>query len=67
MKKGNNMDSDTLLSATKTQKLIIAEWATLLSVFLGCFMFLFYKIEKQAERTDHLYEMFIDLIKEGRK
>lgn len=61
------MDSDTLLSATKTQKLIIAEWATLLSVFLGCFMFLFYKIEKQAERTDHLYEMFIDLIKEGRK
>jgi hypothetical protein len=65
-------------STLKTHRLIIAEWATLLSVFLGCFIFLFYKIEKQAERTDHifeiqsnrsdrLYEMFIDLIKEGRK
>ena len=48
------------------------------SIFLGCFIFLFYKIEKQSERTDHLfeiqssrsdrlYEMFIDLIKESKK
>lgn len=57
---------DTSISDTKTHRLIIAEWVTLLSVFLGCFMFLFYRIEKQGERTDHLYEMFIDLIKEGR-
>lgn len=66
------------LSVAKTHRLIIAEWATLLSVFLGCFIFLFYKIEKQSERTDHifeiqsarsdkLYEMFIDLLKEGKK
>ena len=66
----------------KTYRLIIVEWATLLSVFLGCFLFLFYKIEKQSEknehfaevqsekletqaaRTDRLYEMFIELIKE---
>jgi hypothetical protein len=61
------METEVSISSSKTHKLIIAEWATLLSVFLGCFMFLFYKIEKQAERTDHLYEMFIDLIKEGRK
>lgn len=25
------------------------------------------KIDQQASRTDHLYEMFIDLLKEGRK
>ena len=25
------------------------------------------KIDRQAERTDKLYEMFIDLLKEGRK
>jgi hypothetical protein len=79
------MDSETILSATKTQKLIIAEWATLLSVFIVCFLFLFYRIEKlddrcnqlhqdlttvmqaQTERSDHLYEMFIELVKEGRK
>lgn len=70
--------NNTSISDTKTHRLIIAKWATLLSVFLGCFMFLFYRIEKQGERTDnlaeiqaarsdHLYEMFIDLIKEGRK
>jgi hypothetical protein len=60
------MENETKSQNLKTHRLIIAEWATLLSVFVGCFMFLFYKIEKQAERTDHLYEMFIDLIKEGR-
>lgn len=61
-----------------THRLIIAEWATLGAILVGCFMFLFSKIERQAdrsdeqfakqtERSDHLYEMFIDLIKETRK
>ncbi len=61
------MDNEANISAAKTHRLIIAEWVTLISVFLGCFLFLLYKIEKQSERTDHLYEMFIDLIKEHRK
>ena len=78
------MENETTTSAAKTHRLIIAEWVTLISVFVGCFLFLFHKIEKQSERTDslivimneqfakqtersdHLYQMFIDLIKEGR-
>lgn len=61
------MDIDNALANTKTHRLIIAEWITLLTVFGACFLFLLYKIERQSERTDRLYEMFIDLIKEGRK
>jgi len=43
---------------------------TIISVFLMLWYFTNHidaKIEKQGERTDRLYEMFIDLIKEGRK
>jgi hypothetical protein len=58
------MQNEAALSAAKTHRLIIAEWITLATVFLGCFLFLLYKIEKQSERTDHLYEMFIDLLKD---
>jgi len=61
------MENEARISAAKTHRLIIAEWVTLISVFIGCFLFLLYKIEKQSERTDHLYEMFIDLVKENRK
>ena len=50
------------------------EWATTLGVFIACFIFLHnqinaldQKIERQSARTDKLYEMFIDLIKEGKK
>lgn len=46
--------------AIKTHRLIIAEWATLLSVFIGCFLFLFYRMEKQSERSDALYTSFQD-------
>ena len=58
---------------TKIPKLIIVEWATILGVFIVCFMFLFSeikhletKIDQQSARTDRLYEMFIDLLK-GKK
>lgn len=61
------MENEAMMSAAKTHRLIIAEWVTLISVFIGCFLFLLYKIEKQSERTDHLYEMFIDLVKENRR
>lgn len=42
---------------------------TIISVFLMLWYFTNHietKFEKQSERTDRLYEMFIDLLKEGR-
>lgn len=49
---------------SQTYKLIFTEWITTIAVIIGCFGYLAYKIEKQADRTDHLYEMFIELVKE---
>jgi len=48
----------------KTYKLIVTEWITTIAVFVTCFGYLSYKIERQADRTDRLYEMFIDLLKD---
>lgn len=56
----------------------IVEWVTTMGVFIACFLFLLRKIEgietkqearmqEQTARTDRLYEMFIDLLKEQRK
>lgn len=52
----------------------IMEMTTIIGVFLVCFMFLYnqiekldMKLEKQAQRTDKLYEMFIDILKEQKK
>ncbi len=44
-----------------------AEFIILLVTLLGGFYLLEGKIERQSERTDKLYEMFIDLIKENRR
>lgn len=46
---------------------IHAEFLVLLVTLLGGFYLLDGKIERQSERTDKLYEMFIDLVKENRK
>jgi len=43
------------------------EFVVILITLLGGFYLLDGKIERQGMRTDRLYEMFIDLIKEGRK
>lgn len=43
---------------------------TIISMFLMLWYFSNHieaKIEKQSARTDRLYEMFIDLLKEGKK
>lgn len=43
---------------------------TIVSLFLMMWYFFSHletKMEKQAERTDRLYEMFIDLLKDGKK
>jgi hypothetical protein len=61
------MQDDRSFEAYKTYRLILVKWITTIAVLLGCFGYLTYKIEKQADRTDRLYEMFIDLLKEGKK
>lgn len=43
------------------------EFMVLLVTLIGGFYLLDGKIEHQSTRTDRLYEMFIDLIKEGKK
>lgn len=43
-----------------------AEFIVLLVTLLGGFYLLDGKIERQSSRTDRLYEMFIDLVKEGK-
>jgi len=43
------------------------EFIVLLITLIGGFYLMDAKIERQSDRTDKLYEMFIDLIKEGRK
>lgn len=42
------------------------EWVVVLVTLLGGFYLIDGKIERQGQRTDRLYEMFIDLIKEGK-
>lgn len=55
------------MEAMKTSRLIIVEWITTIAVFVGCFAYLAAKIDRQSERTDRLYEMFIDLLKENNR
>ena len=43
---------------------IHVEWVVLLITLLGGFYLLDGKIERQGQRTDRLYEMFIDLLKD---
>lgn len=57
----------------KIPKIILIEWVSILAIFISCFLFLFHemkhiesKIDQQSNRTDRLYEMFIDLLKEKR-
>lgn len=44
-----------------------AEFVVILVTLIGGFYILDGKIERQSGRTDRLYEMFIDLIKESKK
>ena len=40
------------------------EWAVMMVTIIGAFYLFDGKIERQAARTDRLYEMFVDLLKE---
>lgn len=59
-----NTRRDIENSASKTSKLILIEWITTIAVFIGCFGYLAHKIDRQSDRTDRLYEMFIDVKKD---
>lgn len=48
----------------KTHWFVHIEWVVVLITLLGGFYLLDGKIERQGQRTDRLYEMFIDLQKE---
>lgn len=61
----NNLSDDKI--EIKPNAWFFAEWFSILGTFLVCFVFLFYQNQVQSARSDKLYEMFIDLLKEGRK
>lgn len=44
-----------------------AEWLSLAALFLTCFVFLFNENKAQSARTDRLYEIVIDILRDGRK
>lgn len=48
----------------KNNWFVHVEWVVVLVTLLGGFYLLDGKIERQGQRTDRLYEMFIDLLKE---
>ncbi len=61
--------------AKTLNRLVIGEWITLATIFLGCFGFLYSEMKSvsttmhdrmlaQEKRIDDLYKMFIDLVKE---
>jgi len=65
-------------NSLKLNRLVIGEWISLAAVFIGCFFFLYSEMKaienrldarmlSQEQRTDRLYEMFIDLLKEKRQ
>lgn len=61
-----------------THSLIVTEWLTLAGIVIACFFFLHSEVKavncsmqdrmlSQEQRTDRLYEMFIDLVKDNKK
>ena len=51
----------------KSKATIFFEWISIVAPVLACSMFLHGEIKDERHRSDRLYEMFIDLIKEGKK
>jgi len=49
-----------------SSKFVHFEFVVILVTLIGGFYLLDAKIERQGARTDRLYEMFVDLLKEGR-
>jgi hypothetical protein len=49
---------------TKPNAWFFAEWFSIIGTFMVCFVFLFYQNQAQSARTDKLYEMFYEVVKE---
>jgi hypothetical protein len=45
----------------------MAEWLSLMGVFIGGLLWFDHKHSRSEQRIDRLYEMFIELIKEGKE
>jgi len=45
---------------TQLSRWTVIEWISTLAVFIGCFAYLAHKIDRQSERTDKLYEMYVE-------
>ena len=58
------MESDKVIVQTEKNWFIHVEWAVVLITLLGGFYMLDGKIERQASRTDKLYEIWVDTQKE---
>lgn len=59
-----NTTTQEVTEIRKNTRVIMLEWISTIAIFISCFAYLSYKIEKQSERTDRLYEMFIEIVKE---
>jgi hypothetical protein len=56
---------------SRVYRAVIIEWVTILTAVVACFAVLYSeikgldaKLERQSHRSDRLYEMFIDLLKD---
>lgn len=69
------MEKDQKETSNKPSTWFFAEWISLMGTVLVCFIFLFYQIQSlnthlqasllnQTMRTDRLYEMFYEIVKE---
>ena len=43
---------------------IFAEWISIMTTFVVCFVFLFYQNQVQSARSDELYAMYGNVLKE---
>ena len=66
-----NNENEIILTEKTIHRTVIVEWVTILGAIIACFGILYIqinnlesKITLQSQRTDKLYEMFIDLLKE---
>ena len=60
----NKSNKTELYEIRKGVRIAMIEWIASIAVFITCFTYLANKIDRQSERTDKLYEMFIDLLKD---
>jgi hypothetical protein len=66
---------ELMSSESKTNRLVIAEWVSMVTIFIGCFGYVHHDTQRMAseihertisqeQRTDRLYEMYCETQKE---